>query len=198
MRAEDVVSGAVLENRHLDGGVLGDLEAASVALIECMVSDTQGDECRFPGLRSTGTTVIGSSFATLAVPGATVFSGRLEGVRIGALLMDGSDVSVHRIVASRIDVLSLRDSKVRRLEIVDSQIGLLDLGGSKIREVTVVGGSIDELVPSRGSVEDFDVSRTALGTVADPAALRGLTLSAAQAMTLGTDLARHLGATVVD
>ncbi|WP_062389382.1 hypothetical protein [Demequina iriomotensis] len=198
MRAEDLVPGAVLEQRHLDGGVLGDVEAPDVELLECVVSDTQARECRLPNLRITGTTVLGSSVAMFAAPGATVVAGRLEGVRIGALLLDGADVSVHRIVSSRIDVLSLRDAKVRRLEISDCQIGLLDLGGAKIRELTVDGGSIAELLPSRGDVQACDVSRTALGRILEPGGMRGLTLSAAQAMTLGPDLAAHLGATVVD
>ncbi len=198
MRSEDLVPGAVLEQRFLDGGVLGDLEAQGVELRECMFSDCQGGECSLPQLRSTGTTMLGSSFATLALRGATVFSGRIEGVRIGALLLDGADVSVHKIVASRIDVLSLRNAKLRRLEIIDSRIGLLDLSGSKIREVTVTGGSIADLVPSRGDVQDFDLSRTELGDVVDPGGLRGTTLSAAQAMYLGPAMAAHLGATVVD
>ncbi len=198
MHAEELVSGAVLEQRHLDGGILGDLEAHAVELLECMFSDCQGGECRLPNLRVTGTTMLGSSFATLATPGASVFSGRVEGVRIGALLMDGADVSVHKIVASRIDVLSLRDAKVRRLEIVDSQIGLLDLTGSRLKEVSVVGGSIEELVPSRGDVDGFDVSRTTLGRVVEAAGLRGVTLSVQQAMELGPDLARHLGAHLID
>jgi len=198
MDATDLVAGAILEQRHLDGAVLGDIDVDDVALLECMVSDCQGDECRLPHVRVHGTTLLGSSFATLALPGATVLSGRTEGVRIGALLMDGSDMSIYRIVSSRIDVLSLRDAKVRRLEIVDSQIGLLDLAGSRLREVTVTGGSVDELVPSGAQVDGFDVSGTELGRVVEPAALRGTTLSAQQAMQLGPDLARHLGATVVD
>ncbi|WP_062516727.1 hypothetical protein [Demequina gelatinilytica] len=198
MLAADLEPGAVLEQRHLDGGVLGDVEAADVELLECVVSDTQAGEIRLPHLRITGTTIIGSSVAMLSAPGATVVAGRLEGVRIGALLMDGADVSVHRIASSRIDVLSLRESKVRRLEIVDCQIGLLDLTGSRIRELTVQGGSIEELVPSRADVEGCDVSGTELGRILEPRAMHGLTLSASQAMTLGPDLAAHLGATVVD
>ncbi|WP_042213794.1 hypothetical protein [Demequina mangrovi] len=198
MNAADMVSGAVLEQRHLDGGMLGDVEAHDVELLECVVSDTQGGEVRLPNLRITGTTVLGSSVATFAAPGARVVAGRLEGVRVGALLMDGSDISVHRIASSRIDVLSLRDAKIRRLEIVDCRIGLLDLGGSRIKEFTVEGGSVGELVPSRAMVEGFDVSATELGRVLEPGALRGTTLSVAQAMTLGPDLAAHLGAIVVD
>ncbi len=196
LEPEELTPGAILERRHLDGATLGDLEVAELQLFECMASDCRGGEIRLPGLRSSGTRVLGSSFATLAMPGATLFSDSLEGVRIGALLADGSDVSVYRLLSSRIDVVSLRESRLRRIEIRDCRIGLLDLTGSRVRDVTVTGGSVDELLPSRGDIDGFDVSGTELGRVLDPGALRGATISAPQAEALGPDLARQVGATV--
>lgn len=195
---DDLIPGATVERGHLDGALVGDMEIPDLRLFECMVSDCQGGDVVLTNLRSTGTTVLGTSLASLRMPGAVVYSGRFEGVRVGAMIADGGDLSVLRIVASRIDVLSLREAKVRRLEIRDSRVGLLDLTGARISEAIVVGGSVDELSPSRTRPDGFDVSGTELGRVLDPAALAGVTISAQQAMDLGADLARSLGATVVD
>ncbi len=198
MVAEDLRDDAVLERRHLDGGLLGDLEARDVSLHECLLSDCTTGTLTLPGLRATGTRLMAASATALELPGCSLFSVRFEGVRIGVLRADGSDISVFRLESSRIDVLSIRDSRIRRVDIHDTRIGLLDLTGTRVREVTIEGGSIDELIPSRGRIDGFDVSRTTLGRVVDPAGLAGATLTRQQALELGPDLAVHLGATLVD
>ena len=194
----DLAPGAVLERGHLDGARLDDMTAPDVHLLECLVSDCQGGACHLPGLRATGTAIVGSSFATLDAPGATIFSGRIEGVRVGVLNLTVAEVSVFRIVSSRIDVLSLSGAKVSRLEIIDSRIGLLDLRSARLREVTVTGGSVAELVPTLQRERGLDVSRTQLDLVTEPSGLRGMTVSQQQALAWGPQLAAHLGATVVD
>ena len=194
--AEDLTPGAVFERRHLDGAIMGDLDVPDVELLECLMSDCEGGTVRVPGLRSSGTTIMGCSFAALEMPGARLFSGGFEGVRIGSLVMDGADISVQRLASSRIDVLSIRDATARRIEITDSRIGMLDLTGSRVEELAVVGGRIDELIGSRVHMRDVDVSATELATLADPGALRGLVLSEAQALQLGPRLAEHHGASI--
>lgn len=198
MTGADLRDGAILEHRHLDGVAMADVVARDVSLHECLISDCTAGTVTLPGLRTTGTRMIGSSATAFEIGGCSIFSGRFEGVRIGVVRADGSDISVFRIESSRIDVLSIRDSRIRRVDIVDTQIGLLDLSGTRVREVAVEGGAIEELIPSRGRIDGFDLSRTSIGSVVDPGALVGATLSAGQAMTLGPELARHLGATIVD
>lgn len=193
---EEIRPGAVLERRHLDGALVGDLEVADVELLECLMSDCQGGTVRLPRLRCSGTTIMGTSLAALEMPGATLFSGGFEGVRIGSLSLDGADISVQHVTSSRIDVLSIRDATARRIEIRDSRIGLLDLTGSRVEELAVVGGSVDELIASRLLMRDVDVSATDLATLADPGAMRGLVLSETQALQLGPRLAEHHGASI--
>ncbi len=198
MGGEDLVDGAILEHRHLDGGLLEDIEAVDVSMHECLISDSTAGTVRLVNLHTTGTTIIGSTATAIELPGATLFSGGLEGVRIGVVRCDGSDISVFRIESSRIDLLSIRESRIRRVDIVDSRIGLLDLTGTRVREVCVSGGSIEELMPSRGRIDGFDLSGTTVDRVLDPAALKGATLTRQQAIDLGPALAEHLGVLLVD
>lgn len=198
MSADDLRDEVILERRHLDGATMADIWARDMSLHECMISDCTAGTVHLPGLRTTGTRMLGSSATAFEIGGCSIFSGRLEGVRIGVIRADASDISVFRIEASRIDVLSIRESRIRRVDIVDTRIGLLDLTGTRVREVVIEGGSIDELIPSRGRIDGFDLSRTRIGRVLDPVALNGATLTRQQALELGPDLAEHLGATLVD
>ena len=105
---------------------MADVVARDMSLHECLISDCTAGTVTLPGLRTTGTRMIGSSATAFEIGGCSIFSGRFEGVRIGVVRADGSDISVFRIESSRIDVLSIRDSRIRRVDIVDTQIGLLD------------------------------------------------------------------------
>ncbi|WP_062379739.1 pentapeptide repeat-containing protein [Demequina pelophila] len=195
---EDLGEGGLLEYLHFDGLEFGDVDVDGAELSECMFSDTVAGECRFTSLRMSATRYVGCSVTKLEMPGATIFGGGYKGVRVGALLADRADMSVFTIEDSRIDVLSIRDARVRRVEIKDSRIGLLDLTNSRLREVVVTGGRIEELIPSRGRIDGFDISATRVDRITDVAALKGVTISAAQAAEHARDLAEHLGAIVVD
>lgn len=176
----------------------GDIESDGVELAESRVERPRLD--RWALRRGTLVDVIVTEphIVDLSAREATVRGVRIEGGRIGALDLTGGHVDSLELRGIRIDYVGLAGAKLRDVVVADCHIGALDLPDATLDRVSIEGTAIDELGVRDAKLTHVDLRRATLGQVSDATALRGATITPAQAEQLAVQLARSAGIVLRD
>lgn len=113
---------------------------------------------------------------------------RLSGADLGEARV--RDVTLHDCA---LDLSSWFGAEVDRLVITGGRVQGLDLSGARLHDVRVADVALDEVVLDRVRAERVDLTDADVAPIASVAALRGCTISPAQAVALAARSARALG-----
>lgn len=175
----------------------GDLDGASFT------------ECSFPGLTGESLSLRGSRFAETAITAVNVPTVRgscallrdveWRGSRVGALDFADSGVRSTLFAESKFGWAGFRAARLTRVIFRDCVFAELDFTGATLEGVSFENCRTESLEVNASSLSSVDLrGLTILGTVSDAKALRGATISAAQAASLTRVFAQHLGIAVDD
>lgn len=166
--SESVLSAASVDRLDLTGAILSDIRIEDLAAAELAARD--------------------GSWRTVVVTGG----------RIGTLDLSRGRWDAVELRGVRIDYLSVPAATLRDVQFTDCRIGTLDAPGAVLERVRFEGSSVDEFDTRELQVVDLDLRGLEALAFTDVRALRGATLSLAQAEHHAAAFAAAIGLDIQD
>jgi uncharacterized protein YjbI with pentapeptide repeats len=135
--------------------------------------------------------------ASLDLVGATMRDVEVSSSRIGGLRAYDADVTRMVVRGCRLGYVNLRGATLVDVVFDKCSIGDLDVGDATLQRVRLSACTIERLSCPHATMTDVDLTGVDVGSVSDPAQLRGATISTAQLAVFAPELAAHLGIEVV-
>lgn len=161
--SESVVAAASVQTVDVRGAILSDVVVDGLSAVEVIARD--------------------STWRTVIIRGGRIGTLDLSRARCDGLILDGV----------RIDYLAGGAATLRDVEVTGCRIGTLDLPGSRVERLRVSESSIDEWDVREWQTNDVDLRGAEVLSFTDVRMLRGVTVTANQAMTHALAFAASLG-----
>ncbi|WP_051208971.1 pentapeptide repeat-containing protein [Propionicicella superfundia] len=167
--------------RHLDSSRLTRLRAEGWAARSAVLTDSILD---------------GVDVLSLAAAESEWRGVEIRGSRIGSAELYGASWRSVRLTGCRLGYVNLRDSALTDVAFTDCVIDELDLLRSTATRVSFAGCRIARLDVTGSSLADVDLRGARLADIAEPAGLRGATITPDQLLDLAPAIAAALGIAV--
>lgn len=194
----ELLAGGSYELRRFTECDVSERDLSGSTFTECELRNWSADQTQFRGARFVETRLDRIQAPVWSAPRIQLRNVELTESRFGAAEMyDANFQSVH-IEHCKLGWINLRASELSNVVFRDCTIGELDLVDARIRRMSFENCRVESLHLAGASLEHVDLRGLDIGTISDPARLRGATLSSSQASSLTRVFAAHLGILVED
>ncbi|MFT3875827.1 MAG: hypothetical protein QM708_05315 [Propioniciclava sp.] len=174
-------------------GLVGEVDAQHGRLDACVIEDASVDRIDLCGATLTDVRLSGVRATTLAARDGRWRNVLFTGGRIGTLDLLRAELDGVELRGLRIDYVSLASASVDDVRFVDCVIGAIDLPDARAERVAFEDCRADE-VDTRGlRATEVDLRGLDALSFADPAGLRGATMTELQAAQHAASFAAALG-----
>lgn len=194
----ELVSRGSFELRRFAGIDVSDRDLSGTTFTECELSNWSADHTLFRGAQFVETRLDRMQAPVWAAPRLQLREVELTESRLGAAEMYDANFQSVLIDHCKLGWVNLRASELSNVVFRDCVIGELDLVDSRLRRVSFEHCHVESLHLGGATLEHVDLRGLEIGTISDPARLRGATLSSSQAAALTRVFAAHLGILVED
>ena len=186
------------ELRRFDAIDVSERDLSGTTFTECELTNWSADQTQFRGARFVETRLERVQAPVWSAPRLQLREVELTESRFGAAEMYDADFQSVRIEHCKLGWVNLRASALSNVIFRDCVIGELDLVDARLRRVSFENCRVESLHLAGATLEHVDLRGLEVGTISDPARLRGATLSSSQAASLTRVFAAHLGILVED
>lgn len=173
-------------------------DLSGTTFTECELSNWSADQTQFRGARFVETRLDRMQAPVWSAPRLQLREVELTESRFGAAEMYDANFQSVLIEHCKLGWVNLRASDLVNVVFRDCTIGELDVVDAQLRRVSFENCRVESLHLAGTSLEHVDLRGLDIGTISDPARLRGATLSSSQAASLTRVFATHLGILVED
>lgn len=173
-------------------------DLSGTTFTECELTNWSADHTQFRGARFVETRLDRVQAPVWSAPRLQLREVEVTESRLGAGEMHDANFQSVLIDHCKLGWVNLRASELSNVIFRDCVIGELDLVDARLKRVSFENCRVESLHLGGATLEHVDLRGLEIGTISDPARLRGATLSSSQAASLTRVFAAHLGILIED